>query len=667
MRIRPAAVPAWQNALHTFAKAKAQSGGYAISRGVMVPPPPKPIVTAASVQQEAEEDPEQVVYFDEAQDQEAFEDVAPPEPDLDQVVYFDEGSLEEPDNYVQHQATTSSWDEEANWTDKEAYTQMQHQWAPPHFRWQPPDDRMQDGSWNSSGQPPSFGAFTQGDGLQMVKEEKSELPASLRQGVPRVVEPRLTTPPNSHGAGSARSSVDGKKLEVKLLAASEVERGMVVVFDGERKGWVDNCFSEIDEFWLCDESTLMTVFNDGEESIRTFHAAELGFTGEWSPHVEISTEVVITQEIVERLSKQPEWEKELEQKTGIPIMVDSTRQKVAIGPATPPKVKEALTLVNSELSKLDQQIWSADQPPPAEPEKPPEAVPPAEPEQVGTQEGETLLSQVQALLPEAQKERTPKRKRRLSSSDSETRRSESKRRLVSESKEMFRLGFETALKQLEETRRAAAEKEKPKAKEKDKDFGPPAEFASLLRETAGTSTNSKTQGQTPERSAPPPQAEAPMKAQRSGDGPKTVLQWAEDQAQFAGMTPLPPNWIRVRRKSGSGVYFVNIRTGKSTLDFPDGWVKMKSRSSGATYYWNPKSGASQLEVPPNDVEVAIQKPSFRPSQPVGVPPPASARVLAPAAAGEAAPMTPDKAPPAAVRTAATEKVLDPDLQSIFDA
>ncbi|CAE7018094.1 unnamed protein product, partial [Symbiodinium sp. CCMP2456] len=228
----------------------------------------------------------------------------------------------------------------------------------------------------------------------------------------------------------------------------------------------------------------MTVFNDGEESIRTFKAAELGFTGEWSPHVEISTEVVITQEIVERLSKQPEWEKELEEKTGIPIMVDSSRQKVAIGPATPPKVKEALTLVNSELSKLDQQIWSADQPaPPAEPAQKPQEAAPAEPEQVGTQEGETLLSQVQALLPEAQKPRTPKRKRRLDSSeDSETRRSESKRRLVTESKEMFRLGFETALKQLEETRLAAAEKEKPpKAKEKEKDFGPPSEFASLLR------------------------------------------------------------------------------------------------------------------------------------------------------------------------------------------
>ncbi|CAE7837572.1 unnamed protein product [Symbiodinium sp. CCMP2592] len=658
----------------------------------MIPPPPRPLAASvaavgnpvASVQLEAEEDPEQVVYFDEAQDQEAFEEVlppAPPEPDLDQVVYFDEGAGEEPDNHFQHQAATSSWHEEASWTDKEAYAQTQHRWAPPHFRWQPQGDRMQDGSWNSPGPPTSsLGAFSHpGDGLQMVKEEKSDLPASLRQGVPRVVEPRLTTPPNS--GSNARSPVE-KKVELKRLAASEVERGMVVVFDENRKGWVDNCFSDIDEFWLCDEDSLMTVFNDGEESIRTFSAAELGFTGEWSPHVEISTEVVITQEIVERLSKQPEWEKELEEKTGIPIMVDSPRQKVAIGPATPPKVKDALSLVNSELSKLDQQIWSADQPaPPSEPEqKPPEkeAAPPAEPEQ-GTQEGETLLSQVQALLPEAQKERTPKRKRRLSSSeDSGTRRSESKRRLVAGSTEMFRLGFETALKQLEETRAAVVKTETPQAKQKDKDFGPPAEFASLLRETAGITTGAKSQpqGQTPERSGPPAQAEAPTtKApERSGDGPRTVMEWAEEQAQFAGLTPLPPNWIRVRRKRGSGVYFVNVRTGKSTFDFPDGWVKMKSRSNGATYYWNPKTGASQLEVPPDAADVVTQKPSFRPTQPVGVPPPASARVVTPApaapaapaaAAGEAAPMTPDKAPPA--RTAATEMVLDPDLQSIFDS
>ena len=29
---------------------------------------------------------------------------------------------------------------------------------------------------------------------------------------------------------------------------------MLVVFDSHKRGWVDNCFPDLDEFWLCDES-----------------------------------------------------------------------------------------------------------------------------------------------------------------------------------------------------------------------------------------------------------------------------------------------------------------------------------------------------------------------------------------------------------------------------
>ena len=33
----------------------------------------------------------------------------------------------------------------------------------------------------------------------------------------------------------------------------QVERGMVVVYDTFKRAWVDNCYPDLDEFWLCDE------------------------------------------------------------------------------------------------------------------------------------------------------------------------------------------------------------------------------------------------------------------------------------------------------------------------------------------------------------------------------------------------------------------------------
>lgn len=33
----------------------------------------------------------------------------------------------------------------------------------------------------------------------------------------------------------------------------QVERGMIVVYDTFKRAWVDNCYPDLDEFWLCDE------------------------------------------------------------------------------------------------------------------------------------------------------------------------------------------------------------------------------------------------------------------------------------------------------------------------------------------------------------------------------------------------------------------------------
>ncbi len=65
----------------------------------------------------------------------------------------------------------------------------------------------------------------------------------------------------------------------------KIERGMIVRFDGEKCGFVENCFNVLDEFWLCDEQSGSTIFDvrDGAAgAVRVFKAAELSFTGAWS-------------------------------------------------------------------------------------------------------------------------------------------------------------------------------------------------------------------------------------------------------------------------------------------------------------------------------------------------------------------------------------------------
>ena len=63
----------------------------------------------------------------------------------------------------------------------------------------------------------------------------------------------------------------------------------------------------------------------------------------------ISTEVIITQEILDRLSQQQDWEGQMEEKTGIEIRIDPPRFKVVIGEGPPLEVKRALQVVNAEI------------------------------------------------------------------------------------------------------------------------------------------------------------------------------------------------------------------------------------------------------------------------------------------------------------------------------
>jgi YHS domain-containing protein len=84
-------------------------------------------------------------------------------------------------------------------------------------------------------------------------------------------------------------------------------------------------------------------------------------------------------------------------------------------------------------------------------------------------------------------------------------------------------------------------------------------------------------------------------------GGKTAQQWAQEQAEFAHLPPLPEGWIRVKSQTTGKIYFFNMHTGKTTFteptDLPPGWVQMKSRSTGQPYYWNANLKKSQFERP----------------------------------------------------------------------
>merc|ERR1712050_366001 len=98
---------------------------------------------------------------------------------------------------------------------------------------------------------------------------------------------------------------------------------------------------------------------------------------------------------------------------------------------------------------------------------------------------------------------------------------------------------------------------------------------------------------------------SPVQRVQKPDSQKTFKDWADDQSMFAGLHPLPSNWIRVKSKSNT-IYYANLVTGQTSLqepasvpahhslvapaarpnipppmpqDLPPGWEALKSRST----------------------------------------------------------------------------------------
>lgn len=95
--------------------------------------------------------------------------------------------------------------------------------------------------------------------------------------------------------------------------------------------------------------------------------------------------------------------------------------------------------------------------------------------------------------------------------------------------------------------------------------------------------------------------EDPPPAQMGPQG-KTIASWEAEQAQFAHLPKIPPDWVRVISQKTGDVYFFNKKTQEATFERPEmplppGWTKQVSKSTGKSYYFHAARRKSQFERP----------------------------------------------------------------------
>eukprot|EP00930_Biecheleria_cincta_P086053 TRINITY_DN7541_c0_g1_i2.p1 TRINITY_DN7541_c0_g1~~TRINITY_DN7541_c0_g1_i2.p1 ORF type:complete len:448 (+),score=154.71 TRINITY_DN7541_c0_g1_i2:359-1702(+) len=420
-----------------------------------------------------------------------------------------------------------------------------------------------------------------------------------------------------------------------MLDAMEVETGMMVIYDGNCRGWIDNSFQALDEFWVCDEKTHKTVFRYGpdgqEQGVRSFTAKELKFTGLWSPHIEITKEVMVDDEVLYEITKVSTWEADLEKQTEVPIFVDKEEIKVVIGPGPPAWVNEAYDLITQQVDSMRAKLEeaAAAQAPVVKEEVQSQA---AEPVQVKEEEAETedWAQEVERRAMKVLQERQARAKKQAQSAEEDAKaKVDGAKAKVDDAKanvdaeEAFQRGWKAAWQAAMDTQKKAdapaanAEKradtsegtDKPKpegAPEADaaKDAAakaPAAEKAATASasEDAATKNPEAAAAKAPEDAAAKPPAAPAPEAEAKKDSAKKIIDWVNDQDQFRHLPPLPPYWIRVKKSGSDKIYFVHTRTGEAQFDdpLPEGWKKVKSKSRGTWYYWHEKSGKSQEQIP----------------------------------------------------------------------
>jgi len=135
---------------------------------------------------------------------------------------------------------------------------------------------------------------------------------------------------------------------------------MIVRFDGGRRGWIDNVFEGLDEFWVCDLQTKQLVFQANPAGavgdVRSFRAADLLFTGEWSRSVEKEAVVQIPPEVVDSIVGTEDWESKWEERTKVVLQIEclvaGAPGRILIGPGFPPDVQAAHDMLSDHVREL---------------------------------------------------------------------------------------------------------------------------------------------------------------------------------------------------------------------------------------------------------------------------------------------------------------------------
>lgn len=100
-------------------------------------------------------------------------------------------------------------------------------------------------------------------------------------------------------------------------------------------------------------------------------------------------------------------------------------------------------------------------------------------------------------------------------------------------------------------------------------------------------------------------------AAAAGPQGKSIAQWEKEQAQFAHLPTIAPDWVRVISQKTGDIYFFNKKTQATTFDLPSppeparpaepalpaGWTREVSKSTGKTYYFNKERKESRFDPP----------------------------------------------------------------------
>jgi len=427
--------------------------------------------------------------------------------------------------------------------------------------------------------------------------------------------PRQIMPPRPTRTDIIRPTASSVRLREQ-----EVEKGMMVEFDGGRKGCVDNLFSALNEFWVRDESTGDLVCSGASTDIRSFRADELIFTGEWAADADITEAMDIPAEVYSlMLERHGEDMLDMQEQINVPMRIelaasDNELGRLLIGPGLPPDVKLAIELVTNEMQTLlseynnrivEQHVQAAERGLSNQETDPAYLQRPKKPSWLSDAEAAAMGLDVSKPVPsQARHLAHSDFGVRVHSDDSASQKVDPSSDSVSDVVVAYQLGWEAAMRKSENE----TGEERPAidaTPNSDPTSGglqePVKDSPDVLQESRSQNKAEASDENGAFHVTPEQQEQGSGNPDDSDNVKRTVLDWATDQDRFAHLPPLQQGWIRVISKSSGKIYYLNTVTGNTTftepVDLPPGWEQVKSRTTGQTYYWNSELQKSQFERP----------------------------------------------------------------------